>query len=118
MSSWVSTVRQFYMDKMVQNGFNLDETAEFGIPQNVPQGVLDAYNYLGGEDSDPLPGFYTFKIQEQDTYAVNLTWDGEDGWMGVLDNQGQLIGAAYIPYARDMSSIKWYDSLAAAMQGD
>lgn len=62
MSSWVATVKQFYVEKIVHNGFNFDGTGYTRIPQDVPRGVLDAYNYLGGEDSDLQPGFYTFEI--------------------------------------------------------
>lgn len=67
MSSWVASVKQFYVEKIVHNGFNLNGSEYSKILQNVPREVLDAYNYLGREDSDPQPGFYTFEIQEQNT---------------------------------------------------
>jgi hypothetical protein len=117
MDVWNNTVRQFYAEKIATNALHLEDIPFNVVPVNVPSGVLDAYNYFGGEDSDPQPEFHTFKVEEQDTYAVILTWGGGDGYLALLDHQGQLLGAAYVANEDDVNSIKWYDSLPAAMAG-
>jgi hypothetical protein len=115
MNDWNNMVKKFYAEKIVSNGFNLDELPFNSIPRGLPSGVLDAYNYLGGEQSDPSPAFYTFRVEEKDTYAVILTWGGGDGWLALLDHQGQLICAGYVADEGDINSINWHDSLEAAM---
>lgn len=115
MDTWAEVVQKFYTEKLATAGFKLDESRLTSIPQNLPHAVLSAYNYFGGEDSDPEPGIYTFEIQEQATYAVTLTWGGGDGWIAVFDGQGQLLGAAYTECAIDVNSIRWYDSITDAM---
>lgn len=117
MDNWNKIVKQFYTQKLASNGLNLEDFPFNVVPVNVRSGVLDAYNYLGGEDSDPQPEFHTFKVEGQNTYAVILTWGGGDGWLAVLDRQGQLLGAAYVANENDISSIKWYESLPTAMAG-
>lgn len=117
MDTWAEVVQRFYAEKLARVGFNLDECGFTSSPQNVPHTVLSAYNYLGGEDGDPAPGVYAFRIQEQSTYAVTLTWGGGDGWLAVFDGQGKLLGAAYSECAIDVSSIRWYNSLTDAMSG-
>ena len=52
-------MKQFYIQKLASNGLNLEDFPFNVVPVNVPSGVLDAYNYLGGEDSDPQPEFHT-----------------------------------------------------------
>jgi hypothetical protein len=116
MDTWSEVVQRFYAEKLASVGFNLDESGFASIPQNAPHAVLSAYNHFGGEDSDPEPSVYAFRIQEQSTYAVTLTWGGGDGWLVVFDAQGQLLGAAYTECAIDENSIRWYDSLTDAMK--
>jgi hypothetical protein len=117
MDTWSEVVKRFYAEKLASAGFNLDGSGFTSILQDAPRAVLSAYNQFGGEDSDPEPGVYAFRIQEQSTYAVTLTWGGGDGWLAVFDEQGQLLGAAYTECATDVNSIRWYNSLTDAMSG-
>ena len=72
------------------------ETAE---PPGIPPAVLESYRFYIQEVEDRDCGVVTLSqvpIDDQDTFAVFVTTDGDDGWLEVFDSTGAILGTARV----------------------
>jgi hypothetical protein len=63
----------------------------------IPASALVAYDfYFTNIEARDIGSVRTYRvpIAEQDTFAVRVTTDGDDGWLEVFDQHGSTLGAA------------------------
>ncbi|KGF71417.1 hypothetical protein DO97_20585 [Neosynechococcus sphagnicola sy1] len=110
MDSWSDVVRQFYAQKLIEKGYHLGDSHFVENRANIPPSVCEAFIYFGGDDSDPQPSIYQFDVEGKTTYAITLTFGGDDGLLAAFAEEGDLLGAAF---AYSVNDIHWFDSLDA-----
>lgn len=72
---------------------------EMSTPPGIPSTVLEAYRFYLQEVEDRDCGVVTVAqvpVDDQDTFAVFVTTDGDDGWLEVFDGSGSILGAARV----------------------
>jgi hypothetical protein len=72
---------------------------EMADPPGIPPAVLDAYGFYGQQVEERDCGVVTvaqLPVDEQDTFAVFVTTDGDDGWLEVFDSNGTTLGTARV----------------------
>lgn len=116
MDDWNGVVRQFYAQKLTEKGYNLADSHLVEDWANLPPSVYEAFTYLGGDndDADPQPVIYQFDVEGKNTYAITMTFGGDDGLLAAFAEEGDLLGALF---AYSVNDIHWFDSLEAATSG-
>jgi hypothetical protein len=121
MTTWVERVQQVYAEffkgywqsqyrTYCQGGagdpesFDLYRHAlmsvrEMAQPPGIPQPVLESYGFYHQQVEDRDCGVVTVAqvpVDNQDTFAVFVTTDGDDGWLELFDANGQDLGSARV----------------------
>ncbi len=118
MNTWIDTVKQFYVQrfreyyaaryKAYQTGSELNDPHELGQANLVsdedrdrlPASIREFWEVAIAEGDSYYPAIYKLSVQdqesvqEQDTYALRITTDGDDGWLVIFASEGNLLASA------------------------
>lgn len=112
MRDWVEAVRQVYVQRLheyyearyeaYQAGAALNDPYELGqqnlVPdkerEELPAPICKFWAMAIDRGESYYPTIYQLPVQEQDTYAVRVKTDGDDGWLAVFDAKGTLLASA------------------------
>ena len=112
MNTWIDAVQQFYVQrfreyyaaryKAYQTGSELDDLHELGQANliadagrdRLPAPIHPFWEAAIAEGDSYYPAIYKLSVQDQDTYALRITTDGDDGWLVIFDAEGNLLASA------------------------
>ncbi|HEY9641378.1 MAG TPA: hypothetical protein V6C57_12905 [Coleofasciculaceae cyanobacterium] len=112
MTDWIESLKQAYVQRLrthyleqyqaycqeQESGDRYDLGSENLIPEaaigTLPQSVQSLWQAALDKGDSYYPKVYRLAIEGQDTYAVRVTTDGDDGWLTIFDPQGRLLASA------------------------
>ena len=112
MNNWIGAVKQLYAQRLrdyyvtryqaYQAGSELNELDEFGQENlildealdRLPSPIHEFWQAAIAEGDSYYPAVYKLPVQDQETYALRITTDGDDGWLVLFDAEGNLIASA------------------------
>ncbi|MBD3884368.1 hypothetical protein IFO70_21735 [Phormidium tenue FACHB-886] len=112
MSDRVEAVKQVYAQRLreyyearyesYRSGTELDDPYELGQQnlvldgkrEELPAPVREVWEMAIDKGESYYPTIYQIPVQEQDTYAVRIRTDGDDGWLAIFNAEGDLLALA------------------------
>jgi predicted RNase H-like HicB family nuclease len=112
MSNSIDAVKQFYVQRLreyyaaryktYQTGSELDDPHELGqdnlvsdeARDRLPAAIHEFWDAAIAEGDSYYPAIYKLSVQDQVTYALRITTDGDDGWLVIFDAEGNLLATA------------------------
>jgi hypothetical protein len=112
MTDWIESVKQVYVQRLRTHylaqykaycqeqelGDRYDLGQEHLISEaaisTLPEAVSSLWQTALDQGDSYYPKVYRLAIDGQDTYAVRVTTDGDDGWLTIFDAEGQLLASA------------------------
>ena len=112
MNNWIDAVKQLYVQRLrdyyaarykaYQAGSELNDPDEFGqenlvldeVRDRLPAAIHEFWQAAIAEGDSYYPAIYKLSVQDQETYALRITTDGDDGWLVIFDAEGNLLASA------------------------
>ena len=60
----------------------------------LPAPIREFWEAASAEGDSYYPAIYRLSVQDQDTYALRITTDGDDGWLVIFGAEGNLLASA------------------------